>query len=420
MLRLGGWALPALPAFEEAFGEVFGAGGGPCVDFVRGHPEAGFDFRGGPVEGLVGAGGEEFDEFHACAGAGWDGGGEEETVGGGADAEFFFEFADGAGEVGFAGVEVACGAAVPFAWHFVFEVGTLLEEDLACGVEDEDVDGAVTPAVGVDEGAGGGGGDDIVFVDDVEDLVVALGGRGVVAAPCVGEGDPLGDGEFLTAGGGIDVGGGGDDVPWTVVAWWEEIAEHFPALGEARAEEVVDGGLVEGREIVARARCEDDDSAIDFGARDEDVRREFTDHGGVPAELGADAEEPAVGGAGGGAETVADLLLEREDGALDGARVGEPAADDFGADRVGEGSDELERLGFEVGAEVEVEGVAVDDGDTGERAVFGADEFDDFVILFEEDEVACGFDEVGGEGSHAWADFDDGVFGGDFELVDDP
>lgn len=67
-----------------------------------------------------------------------------------------------------------------------------------------------------------------------------------------------------------------------------------------------------------------------------------------------------------------------------------------------------------------MEGVAVDDGDTGERAVFGADEFDDFVILFEEDEVACGFDEVGGEGSHAWADFDDGVFWGDFELVDDP
>ena len=64
----------------------------------------------------------------------------------------------------------------------------------------------------------------------------------------------MGDGEFLTAGGGIDVGGGGDDVPWSVVAWREEIAEHFPALGEARAEEVVDGGLVERREFVARAR----------------------------------------------------------------------------------------------------------------------------------------------------------------------
>ena len=100
--------MPALPAFEEAFGEVFGAGGGPCVDFVRGHPDAGFDFSWGPMERLVGAGGEEFDEFHACAGAGWDGGGEEEPVRGGADAEFFFEFADGAGEVGFAGVEVAC------------------------------------------------------------------------------------------------------------------------------------------------------------------------------------------------------------------------------------------------------------------------------------------------------------------------
>lgn len=183
---------------------------------------------------------------------------------------------------------------------------------------------------------------------------------------------------------------------------------------------MVDGGFVEGREFVARARGEDDDPAIDFGAWDEDVRREFTDHGGVPAELGANGEEPAVGGAGGGAETVADLFLECEDGALDWARVGEPASDDFGADGVGECADEFERLGFEVGAEVEVECVAVDDGDAGERAVFGADEFDDFVILFEEDEVACGFDEVGGEGTHAGADFDDGVFGGDFELVDDP
>lgn len=43
----------------------------------------------------------------------------------------------------------------------------------------------------------------------------------------------MGDGEFLTAGGGIDACGGGDDVPWSVVAWREEIAEHFAALGEA-------------------------------------------------------------------------------------------------------------------------------------------------------------------------------------------
>src|SRR5438067_9577708 len=62
------------------------------------------------------------------------------------EAEFFFKFPEGAGVVRFTGIEMASGGGIPAQRESVLFRRALLEEHLASGVIDENVDRTVAQA----------------------------------------------------------------------------------------------------------------------------------------------------------------------------------------------------------------------------------------------------------------------------------
>jgi hypothetical protein len=139
-------------------------------------PAAFGDFGGVEGEG-TGEGPKEkdLDEFVAGLGRGAeleDGAEGQARV---VPAEFLGEFAAGGGGVVLARVEMAAAGGVPAIGEGVLGRAALLEEEATGIVVDEDVDGAVEKAAGVNFPARGLADDLVAVVHHVEDLVTALG-----------------------------------------------------------------------------------------------------------------------------------------------------------------------------------------------------------------------------------------------------
>ena len=96
---------------------------------------------------------------------------------------------------------------------------------------------------------------------------------------------------------------------------------------------------------------EDEDGAADFGGRVEGAGVEGHEDAGLGVELDVEGEEAVGVVAGFGDDAVGDFLLQHEDGAL-AVRVGDDAAQDGGADVVGEVADGAVGAGGEGGLEV--------------------------------------------------------------------
>ena len=95
------------------------------------------------------------------------------------EADLFARLAQGAGAVFFAGIDVARDGRVPCAGEAVFFHRALLQEQLALGVEDEQVNGAMPQAKPVHLDARLLADDLVVCIDDVEDLFELLGKKDV-------------------------------------------------------------------------------------------------------------------------------------------------------------------------------------------------------------------------------------------------
>ena len=106
---------------------------------------------------------------------------------------------------------------------------------------------------------------------------------------------------------------------------------------------------------------EDEDGAADFGGRVEGAGVEGHEDAGLGVELDVEGEEAVGVVAGFGDDAVGDFLLQHEDGAL-AVRVGDDAAQDGGADVVGEVADGAVGAGGEGGLDgvfqAEVDAVA--------------------------------------------------------------
>ena len=371
------------------------------MDVFEGQEEDFFDFARGEDEGAFVLGLVDFDEFLAGVGTGFDFAQRGER---GTDAEFFFGFADGGGVVAFAGFEVAGGAGVPFGGFAVFPGGAFLQEQFAGLVEDENVDGAVEEVFGVDFGAGAGGYDIVTSVDDVEVFAVMLGGRDGGGVEGAGEVNPLRDGEVFGAGGGREVLFRAPNGPHGGIGL-EQRAELFAALAEAALHEGVEEGSADGRELLGRAAFEDDEGGVDAGGGVEDGGREGAVAADGPEALGADGEGAVVGVVVGGGEALGEFVLHGEDGARDGGSGGEPVAEDGRGGVVGEVAGEGKGAVAEERPPVELDGVGVDNYDT-VGGKFIAQPRGEAGVFFDEEELVAAFEQRGGEGTEAGADFD--------------
>jgi hypothetical protein len=163
-----GWR-EGLPDEDEGAGEVVGAVGDPAGDFGRGEPVARFDFFGVQDKWAFGGVTVNPTEFPAGLAAGVD---FEKALRGLAhdETDFLAEFAHGAGVIILTGVHMAGGGGIPFPGGGVLFQGTFLQEDLAGGVENEDMNGPVPKTARVDFAARGLTGHFVTFVDEVENF----------------------------------------------------------------------------------------------------------------------------------------------------------------------------------------------------------------------------------------------------------
>ena len=145
---------------------------------LPGKPPARLNLFGVESEGPFGFSAIDPDEFLA----GFLAGLESENAGGSngkGDAEFLLDFTEGAGVVVLAAIEMARGRGIPGAGEGVLGLGTLLEENVATLIINEDVDGAMAEPLAMNLGAGETPDDLVVFVDDIKYFFGHVsGGRG--------------------------------------------------------------------------------------------------------------------------------------------------------------------------------------------------------------------------------------------------
>ena len=99
--------------------------------------------------------------------------------GGQLEADFFSRFAQSTGVIRLTGIDMTGDGRVPRAGEAVFFHRALLQEQLALGVEDEQVNGAVTQAKPVHLAARLLANDMVVRINDVEDFFTHQSRRGL-------------------------------------------------------------------------------------------------------------------------------------------------------------------------------------------------------------------------------------------------
>lgn len=407
---------PKFPAGEEAGGEILGDGFGPGFDLFLGEPLPVFDFDAGETDWSAGESGVEADVFPSGIGMRAEGSDFFDFVVD--EAEFFGEFSVGAGLVVFTRIDVARGAGVPKSGAFVFEARSFLEENFLLLVEDKKVDGAVSEVVAVDDIAALGADDAIVFIDDIESFGVALSfvlmEEGIDGA---GEVDPIEEGEFFGPGGEGKLEFGGEGGPGDLGR--EVFLELFSALGEPAANEFVEKATVVDGEVIGPG-FEGHHGGVDGRAGVEALGGDDLDRLGGPFGLDAQGEDAEVLASGRGEDAINHFFLEHEDGAAKGGGAFEEVAEDGAASGVGEIAEKLDRAVSKEGADIEADGIGIDDFDGGIVLKFLAEVIGEASVELDQDDAFGFSDEVFGEGTGSGADFDDRFVGGNFELIHDP
>ena len=131
----------------------------------------------------------------------------------------------------------------------------------------------------------------------------------------------------------------------------------------------------------------------------------------LPIDLGAEAEDAVVFGAGLSGETFDYLFLEHDDGTCEGRGAREKVFQDGTAAGVRQVSQEFDRAVFKEFSAIEFSAIGMMDFDG--RVILEAlfEGRGEASIELDEDDAAAIADEVLGEGASAWADFDDGIGG---------
>lgn len=167
------WALGRMqlaPNANQRRSELVGAVTNPAADVFRGKPLAGFNFVWMKGKRTFCGAAIDPDEFLAGLFAGVDA--KDALRNAGQDeAEFLFDFTYRTRIVRFTGIEMACGRGIPALREGVLFRGALLQEHLAIGVEDEDVDCAVAQTMSMHFAARELADHLVPVVYDVEQLV---------------------------------------------------------------------------------------------------------------------------------------------------------------------------------------------------------------------------------------------------------
>jgi hypothetical protein len=160
-----------LPDAEKRRGEVLRLLANPLVKVFGRKPRAGFDFLGMKLKRAFVLAAIDPDEFLAGLFAGID---PQDARGraGQMHAEFLVHFAERAGIVILAAINVARSGGIPHAGKVVFLVRTLLQEEFATGIENQNMDGAMFEALPVNFGARQLADNLVPIIYDIENLVL--------------------------------------------------------------------------------------------------------------------------------------------------------------------------------------------------------------------------------------------------------
>jgi len=134
--------LDRLPDEHEAAGEIGWTLRDPARNFLRREPSAAFDFLRLQYKRTFRCASIHPDELEAGLWATID---FEKALqrSGQLHAQFFPQFAHGAGVVALADIQMSGSGRIPRPWEAVLSHGTLLQEQVSAGVEDEHVNGSV-------------------------------------------------------------------------------------------------------------------------------------------------------------------------------------------------------------------------------------------------------------------------------------
>ena len=295
----------------------------------------------------------------------------------------------------------------------------LLQEQFAVFVEGEDMHGAVEAVFGMDLSARHLTNDAILLIDQIENFIAALRKilqRMVVINP--GELHPLEQAEVLGTAGFVRADFPGQFRPGSGM-FWEHVAQHFAALLEAHAQQSIEDLVIKRGKFRPWARRQGHNGRMHFGLRYENFRRQSAQVLGDPAGLHAQAQHSTGRRAGSGADTIDYFQLHDKDTATEGTGIAHEVPYDFRSARIGQGPDDFDRMTFEIGAQVDVQGIAFDNF---HRVVgkFRAQAGGEPGILFQKDQSPSLSHQMLGECAEAGADFENGIIGADLQLLGDP